>query len=175
MNVSSQGRAHGRLPRLAVHAEYIKDFSIRNPCAPQSLAHQSLVPQSLPPPLAPCIQPTVNVQVDVSARPLSAVDVEVELRLDGECSEPVGTRAVRYRFVLAYAGIFGTQEIPRESLHSVVMIEAPRLLFPAAREIVAFMVGSAGFPPLLIEPVDFAELYQRRAVREAAPAGRPVH
>jgi len=169
MTASSQGHAYGRLPRLTVHAEYVKDFSFRNPCAPQSLAPRSVAPRSL----APSIRPMASVQVDVSARPLSAVDVEVELRLDGECSEPAGARAVLYRFVLAYAGIFGTREIPRECLHSVVMIEAPRLLFPAAREIVAFMVGSAGFPPLLIDPVDFAALYQRRSVHEAAPAARP--
>lgn len=169
MTASSQGRTCGRLPRLAMHAEYVKEFSFRNPCAPHSLALQSPAGQS---PATP-IQPAVTLQVQVSARPLSAIDVEVELRLDGECSEPVGARAVLYSFVLAYAGIFGTQEIPRESLHSVVMIDGPRLLFPAAREIVAFMIRSSGFPAFLIDQVDFAALYQQRMVQVASAAGQP--
>jgi preprotein translocase subunit SecB len=161
---SSQGRAYDRLPRLAVRAEYVKDFSFRNPYAPQSPAL--------------CAQPALALHVDVSARPLSAVDVEVELRLEGEFGEPAG--AVLYRFGLAYAGIFGTQDVPRECLHSAVMIEGPRLLFPAARDIVSFMVRSAGFPAILIDPVDFAALYEERAAahqqkvaQQATPSGLP--
>jgi preprotein translocase subunit SecB len=157
MTASSNGRGYSRLPRLAMIAEYVKDFSFGNPSAPQSLA--------------PPRQPMANLQVNVSARPLSAVDVEVELRLDGEYSELGGP--VLYRFALAYAGIFGTMGIPRESLHLVVMTEGPRLLFPAAREIVAFMIRSAGFPAVPIEPVDFAALYQCRTAPVAGPVAAP--
>ena len=66
--------------------------------------------------------------------------------------------------------------MPAESLQPVVMIECPRLLFPFAREIIATAVRNGGFPPLLLEPIDFVSLYrQRLAAAQASPPSQPVN
>jgi preprotein translocase subunit SecB len=67
-----------------------------------------------------------------------------------------------FAFDLTFAGVFRVQNVPKESLQPLVMIECPRLLFPFAREIVATAVRNGGFPPLLLDPVDFVSLYQQR-------------
>ncbi len=139
------GPAPGNQPQLNVLAQYIKDFSFENPNAPQSF--QS--PQ----------QPGINIQINVAAQPLSDTDVEVTLKIEGR-AEALGN--TMFAFDLLYAGAFRLQNIPQENLHPLMMIECPRLLFPFAREIIASAVRDGGFPPLLIDPVDFVSLYRQR-------------
>ena len=67
-----------------------------------------------------------------------------------------------FSFDLAYAGVFRVVNVPPENLHPLIMIECPRLLFPFARQIVADAVRNGGFPPLFIDPIDFAALYRER-------------
>jgi preprotein translocase subunit SecB len=94
-------------------------------------------------------------------------NVEVVLKIDGK-AETAGT--VLFNFELTYAGIFRIQNVPQENFHPVVMIECPRLLFPFAREIIATAVTNGGFPPLLLDPIDFVNLYrQNLAQSQAAP------
>jgi preprotein translocase subunit SecB len=69
--------------------------------------------------------------------------------------------------------VFRIQNVPQESIHPVLMIECPRLLFPFAREIIATAVRNGGFPPLLLDPVDFVGLY-RQKMSELQPAGAPA-
>ena len=138
-------------PRLNVLAQYIKDFSFENPNAPQSLS--------------PGQQPSINIQINVNARPLAQTDVEVELKLDGK-AEAGGS--VMFAFELCFAGVFRIEHVAPDSVQPLIMIECPRLLFPFAREIVASAVRNGGFPPLLIDPVDFAGLYRQR-VAEVQP------
>ena len=64
--------------------------------------------------------------------------------------------------------MFRIQNVPQESLNAVVLIECPRLLFPFAREIIATTVRNGGFPPLLLDPVDFVGLYRQQHERRAA-------
>jgi len=101
--------------------------------------------------------------------PLAPTDYEVSLRLEGRAE---GAEAsVLFAFDLTYSGLFRVQNIPEEQIHPVLMIECPRLLFPFAREIVATSVRNGGFPPLMLDPVDFAALYQQRmAQMQAQPA-----
>lgn len=132
-------------PRLNVLAQYIKDFSFENPNAPRSLS--------------PGPQPSINIQINVNAKPLSETDVEVELKLDGKADSG---GAVMFAFELSFAGVFRIEHVAPENVQPLVMIECPRLLFPFAREIVASAVRNGGFPPLLIDPVDFAGLYRQR-------------
>jgi preprotein translocase subunit SecB len=132
-------------PQLHVLAQYIKDFSFENPNAPKSLN--------------PGQQPAVSLQINVSANPLPASDVEVELKLEGK-AEAAG--AVMFSFDLAYAGVFRIQNVAQDNMHPLIMIECPRLLFPFAREIIATIVRSGGFPQFLIEPIDFVALYRQR-------------
>lgn len=134
-------------PSLNALAQYTKDLSFENPNAPRSLGPQE---QS----------PNISISVNVNATPLSDTDFEVELTLEGRAGEAPN---VLFSFDLVYCGIFRLQNIPQDSMHAVVMIECPRLLFPFARQIVADAVRGGGFPPLFIDPIDFAALYRQRA------------
>jgi preprotein translocase subunit SecB len=141
-------------PQLNVVAQYIRDFSFENPNAPQSFAPQQ--------------QPAINIQINVNAKPLAETDVEVELKLEGK-AEAGGS--LLFSFDLSYAGIFRVQNVPQENMGPLMLIECPRLLFPFAREIIATASRNAGFPPLLIDPVDFVGLYRQKAAQMGqAPA-----
>lgn len=155
MTTTNGGQATPQ-PQLNVVAQYIKDFSFENPNAPQSLNLGQ--------------QPQINIQINVNAKQLSASDAEVALKLEGKAE--TGGNLV-FSFDLEYAGIFRIQNIPPESMNPIVLIECPRLLFPFAREIVANMVRNGGFPPLLLDPVDFVALYRKR-VAELQPASAPT-
>ena len=133
--------------QLNVLAQYIKDFSFENPNAPRSLTPQQT-------------QPAINIQINVGVQQLAQTDYEITLNLEGK-AENAGT--VLFAFDLTFAGVFRVQNVPAETLQPIVMIECPRLLFPFAREIVATSVRNGGFPPLLLDPVDFVALYQQRA------------
>lgn len=145
-NATNGGPPPENPPQLNVLAQYIKDLSFENPNAPRSLSPAQQ-------------QPQLNIQINVNAKPIADNDVEVELKLEGK-AEATGT--VMFSFELIYAGVFRIQNVPQENLHPVMMIECPRLLFPFAREIIASTVRNGGFPPLLIDPVDFVGLYRQR-------------
>ena len=133
-------------PSLSVIVQYSKDFSFENPNAPQSLMQQQQ-------------QPQIGVQINVNPRQLSTTDYEVELKLEGK-AELTGT--VLFAFDLNYAGVFRLMNIPQENLCPLLMIECPRLLFPFAREIISTAISNGGFPPLMLNPIDFVGLYQRK-------------
>ena len=143
-------------PQLNVVAQYIKDFSFENPNAPQSLTTGT--------------QPQIAIQINVAAKPLSETDIEVTLKLDGKAEN---NGSLLFRFELEFAGVFRIQNVPQESLNAIVLIECPRLLFPFAREIIATTVRNGGFPPLLLDPVDFVGLY-RQKMSEMQAAGAPA-
>ncbi len=150
------GAAPAEGPQLNVVAQYIKDLSFENPNAPQSLQIQQ--------------QPQIGIQINVNATPLSDTDIEVSLRLEGKAETG---EQVLFAFELDFAGVFRIQGVPQESLQPVVLIECPRLLFPFAREIVAATVRNGGFPPLLLDPVDFVALYRQR-VAATQPSDQPA-
>ena len=139
-------------PQLMVLGQYVKDLSFENPNAPASLSQTS--------------QPQINISVNVTAKPLSETDAEVELRLEGK-AEAAGT--IMFNIELVFAGVFRIQNVPQEQLQPIMLIECPRLLFPFAREIVATAVRNGGFPPLMLDPIDFVALYQQRMAEVAAP------
>jgi preprotein translocase subunit SecB len=133
-------------PQLSVVAQYIKDFSFENPNAPQSLAPATT-------------QPQISIQINVTAKPMTDGNFEVALKLDGKAES---NAKLLFGFELEFAGVFRIQNVPQESLNAVVLIECPRLLFPFAREIIATAVRNGGFPPLLLDPVDFVSLYRQK-------------
>ena len=150
-----QSAAQDMQPQLTVVSQYIKDFSFENPNAPQSLT----VRQE---------QPQIGIQINVGAKPLSDTDIEVMIKLEGKAE--AGTTLL-FRFELEFAGVFRIRNVPQESMNPVVLIECPRLLFPFAREIIATTVRNGGFPPLLLDPVDFVSLYrQKMAQAQPTPA-----
>ena len=145
-------------PTLNALAQYAKDLSFENPNAPRSLQPQQQGPQ-------------INIQVNVNAKQLAEEDFEVDLRLEGDAK--IGTE-VLFAFELTYSGIFRLRNIPQDQMHPAVMIECPRLLFPFAREIVANSVRDGGFPPLMLDPVDFVSLYRQNMERQAAAQGAQI-
>lgn len=152
---TQNGTPDPKAPSLNVLAQYVKDLSFENPNAPNSLG-------------APQGQPDVNLQINVNARPVQGTDFEVELKVEGSATVNGSTL---FAFDLTYGGIFRVQNVPEQSLQPVVLIECPRLLFPFARQIVADAVRNGGFPPLMIDPVDFAALFQQRMGAEAQRMG----
>ena len=148
--------AENKAPAINVLAQYAKDLSFENPNAPRSLAPRQTSPQ-------------IEINVNVNARKVGDTDFEVELAIQGQAKDG---ETLIFRVDLSYGGVFRILNIPEEHLHQVVMIECPRLLFPFARQIVADSVRNGGFPPLMIDPVDFAALYQARAQEAAANQGQ---
>jgi preprotein translocase subunit SecB len=157
MSTTNGGPSADTAPQLSVVAQYIKDFSFENPNAPQSLASSQE-------------QPQIGIQINVNANPLSETDIEVALKLDGRAESAGG---VLFSFELEFAGVFRLRNIPQDALNMMVLIECPRILFPFAREIVATTVRNGGFPPLLLDPVDFAALY-RQKMAQMQPGQAPV-
>jgi preprotein translocase subunit SecB len=141
-------------PALGVLAQYVKDLSFENPGAPRSLVQGGQAPN-------------IQIQVNVNARGLSEQDVEVELKIEGQAGEGAETM---FRFDLLYAGVFRIQGVPAETRTPLILIECPRLLFPFARQLISDAVRNGGFPPLLIDPIDFAALYRQRLAKEAGTA-----
>ena len=149
---STEEQPLGGAPAFGVLAQYVKDLSFENPGAPRTLVQQGGAPN-------------IQISVNVNARGLSEQDVEVELKIEGQAGEAANTS---FRFDLVYAGVFRIQNVPQDQRTPLVLIEAPRLLFPFARQLISEAVRNGGFPPLLIDPIDFAALYRKRLANEAA-------
>ena len=144
----------GEAPSLNVLAQYIKDLSFENPHAPHSLRPREN-------------QPEINININVNANPLSETDFEVELKLEAGAGEGADTM---FNVELIYAGVFRLTNMPEEAVAPAILIECPRLLFPFARQVVADSTRNGGFPPLMIDPVDFAALFQQRMAEEQVKA-----
>ena len=131
---------------IAVLAQYLKDLSFENPRAPKSL-------------MAGQPAPDVSVHIDVkTGTAAEGVDeVVLTLRIEAKAGEDTV-----FLVEAAYAGLFQLTGVPPEHHQPVLLIEGPRLLFPFVRNIVADAIRTGGFPQLLINPIDFAELYHRQ-------------
>ncbi|MEO1197797.1 MAG: protein-export chaperone SecB [Pseudomonadota bacterium] len=139
--------AQAKPPAVSVTGQYIKDLSFELPGAPQSLLD---LKGQMPP---------MNLQIAVQVKPVSETDYDVELKVEargGDEAKPV------FNLELVYAGLFKIENVSTQQLHPFVHIECPRMLFPFARQIIADTVGSAGLPPIMLQPIDFAGLYRQR-------------
>ena len=137
-------------PSMNIVGQYLKDLSFENPNAPQSLALQDG-------------QPEINISVNVNAKNLAPTDFEVELHIEAEAKHQGNTV---FAAELLYAGVFRLENIPEEAIHPVVLVECPRMIFPFARQILADATRNGGFPPLLLDPIDFAGMYQQRVEQQ---------
>lgn len=145
---------NGASAQLIVNAQYIKDLSFENPRAPHSLMQQKEPPE-------------VQLGVDVKAQALGQDIYEVVLTVNANAK--TAGEAV-FVAELAYAAVVTVRNASPEKLPALLLVETPRLLFPFARSIVAAATREGGFPPLLLHPVDFAELLRRQqAVQAASP------
>ena len=141
-------------PRLAILTQYVKDLSFENPKAPYGLQ-----------PGAP--RPEIQINVDVQASQLAAEQYEVNIQLNIQArsgEEPV------FLIELTYGGVFGLANIEPEHVQPLLLIECPRLLFPFARRVVADCSRDGGFPPLMIDPIDFVALFRRRVADQGGQA-----
>lgn len=151
--------AAGGNPTLNVLAQYVKDFSFENPNVPQTLAGSAK-------------NPSIAININVNARGMSATDYEVSINLEAKATD--GETTV-FNVEIDYAGIFRIQNVPQENLQAVVLIECPRMLFPFARQIIADATRNGGYPPLMVDPIDFAALFrQRLADQQKAAAASPA-
>jgi len=137
--------------QLIVNAQYLKDFSFESPRTPQTLLSQREAP-------------AVTLNVDVKARSLGPEVYEVVLTIGAEARQ--GDDPV-FLVELAYAAVVTVRQAPPDLVPLFVFVETPRLVFPFARAIIANATRDGGFPPLLINPVDFAELFRREHARAA--------
>jgi preprotein translocase subunit SecB len=145
----------GTQPSMRILGQYLKDLSFENPNAPQALTPQ----QS---------QPDINIAVNVNARNIAPTDFEVELHLDAKATSE---GKVMFASELLFAGVFRMENFPANMLHAAVLIECPRMLFPFARQILADATRNGGFPPLMLDPIDFAGMYQKR-MQQQKPAAQ---
>ncbi|MEQ1753554.1 MAG: protein-export chaperone SecB [Micropepsaceae bacterium] len=144
-----QGAA-GNAAQIQVLAQYVKDLSFENPAAPMSLQGQ---------------KPALEVGVDVQARGLGVDQYEVLVRIRADAKSANQTVFV---CEVTYAGVFMLKNITPENVQPVLLIECPRQLFPFARRVVADLTRDGGFPPLLLDPIDFMTLYRAQAAQQKA-------
>lgn len=144
-------------PQIGVNAQYVKDLSFENPRAPYVFSTKD--------------QPQVQVNVDVGAQPLGPDMYEVSVLVNATAKTGQETAFV---VELTYAGLFTVKGVPPEHLGPVLLVECPRLLFPFARQIIADATRDGGFPPLLVAPIDFAQLYMRSRQAQASGPSSPV-
>ncbi len=151
-NITAPAPTPGSQPSMRILGQYLKDLSFENPNAPTSLTPQTK-------------QPDINISVNVNARNLGTADFEVELHIDAKAS---AEGKVIFAADILYAGVFRMENFPENLLHPAVLIECPRMLFPFARQILADATRNGGFPPLMLDPIDFAGMYQKRMQTQAA-------
>ena len=155
-NAGGNGADDNGQPQVSILAQYVKDLSVENPSAPQVYSWQ--------------VQPQLDVQFNLNVEGAQEGVHEVTLKFDISARSENG---VHFVVDLSYGGLFALRNIPQEALPPFLMIEAPRLLFPFARQVISDAVSSTGFPPLMLDPIDFASAYmaQLEAAQQQQAAG----
>ncbi|MCW1383191.1 protein-export chaperone SecB [Novosphingobium sp. KCTC 2891] len=147
-------------PAIGLISQYVKDLSVENPNAPESYQWAE--------------QPEMQVDFNIGARTLGDDVHEIELKINVSSKTSQGTA---FAVELAYGALIGMRNVPDEQAHPFLFAEGPRLVFPFARRIIADAVRDAGYPPLMLDPIDFnglylAQLQQRQEEELAAGAGQ---
>ena len=145
---------NGAQPSLNVLAQYVKDLSFESPGAPNSLRGRDKAPG-------------IAINVNVNANPLSDNQFDVNLTLNAKASFD---KEVLFNVELVYGGVFSVSGFPQEHMLPILFIECPRLLFPFARQIIAEATRNGGFPPLMLDPIDFAQMFQQKMAEDQAAA-----
>ncbi len=143
-------------PQVATIAQYIKDLSVESPSSPQAFQWQA--------------QPQLDVQFNIAVEKVADEVHEVVLKIEIAARSEQG---VHFLIDLSYGGLYGLRNIPDDALQPFLLIEAPRLLFPFVRQIICESSQNTGFPPLLLDPIDFGAAYmaQLQAAQGEAPEG----
>ena len=154
------GNAPAAGPPLQVRiaGQYIKDLSFENPNV------RKLIDGSGD-------KPTLRVDVNVNATKMADRIFESAIEFKAEATSKTG---VIYDLEVTYAGLFEIQSIPQEALEPFLLINCPSLLFPFLRRLVADITREGGFPPLLLDPIDFAGLFVQRQQQASAQGVKPA-
>lgn len=144
-------------PQVGLIAQYVKDLSFENPNAPAVYQWQG--------------QPNIDVQFNIGSQSLGDDVYEVALKIEVKAAS---ADKVAFQVELLYAGLFGIRNVPDEQIQPFLFAEAPRILFPFARRVVADTVRDGSFPPLMLEPIDFGALYVAQLQQQAVAAGEPA-
>lgn len=150
----STGQSARKPPHLRVVGQYIKDLSLENPHAPQSM-------QALQKP------PAVEIEMEVGTRQLGDRTFESVINFSGKATND---GKLLYNVEMSYAGCFELENVPEESLQLVLLVNCPTLIYPFMRRIIADVTRDGGFPPLMLDPIDFMALYNQNVARPAAKA-----
>jgi preprotein translocase subunit SecB len=142
-------------PGIRILAQFIRDLSFENPHAPESLRGGTA-------------QPQIDLGVEMNARSREDGFFEVDLKLSAKASREEGAVFV---VELLYGGVFQIAGVAAEDLEPVLLIECPRYLFPFARKIIADVTSDGGYPPFMLDPIDFAGVYTARKAQEAEQVG----
>lgn len=158
MSDENQGSAEAQantIPSMNMIGQYIRDLSFENPGAPGSI-------------MVGGTNPAFNVSISVAVKKQADDIFAVELTLNAKANREA---VVLFNVELVYGGVFRLKNIPEAQLSQLLMIECPRLIFPFARQVLASVTQQGGFPPLMMEPVDFAAIYRQNLQALAAQQG----
>ena len=155
-NPEGNGEAQASGPQAATIAQYIKDLSAESPSSPQVFQWQT--------------QPSLDVQFGIGGSKVADDVHEVTLKIDLTAKSDSGTHFI---IDLSYGGLFAFRNFPDEAISPFLLVEAPRLLFPFARQIIAESVQNLGFPPVLLDPIDFGSAYMAQMEAQQQVQGQP--
>ena len=152
----AQDGGAGEGPQMRVLAQYVKDFSFENPMAAAAARASET-------------QPLIDMGVEVKSRPVGvegdAFEVDLRIKVDAKRGEePL------FLVDLVYSGLFQMMNVRPDEMEPLLWIECPRLLFPFARQIIADATRNGGFPPLMLDPIDFAQMFQQKIAEEQTKA-----
>jgi preprotein translocase subunit SecB len=145
--------AAGNEIQITILGQYIKDLSFENPTPAQTIQKLSTE------------QPSMNINVNLNAQQVGEDIYEVDLKVTATAQSNEETAFVAE---LLYSGLFGIKNLPENQLQPFLMVEAPRQIFPFARRILSDVTRDGGFPPLMLEPIDCAGLYQQQLAQANA-------
>jgi len=146
-------------PAIGLLAQYVKDLSFENPNSPAVYQQQA--------------QPNIDVQFNIAVTQPGEDVHEVAMKIEIRAETDAGMTL--FAVELLYAGLFGARNVAEDQLRPFLYGEAPRLLFPFARRVVAEAVRDGNFPPLLLDPIDFSALYLAQAAQaDQLAAGEPA-
>jgi preprotein translocase subunit SecB len=151
------GNGEDSQPQVGMVAQYVKDFSFENPNAPAVYNWQA--------------QPQIDVQFNIGTQPVAEDLHESALRIEITAT---GAEGIAFKLELLYGGLFALKNVPSEAIPGFLLGEAPRLIFPFARRVVADAVRDGGFPPLMLDPIDFNALYFSQLEQQTAAMGEPA-
>ncbi len=134
------------MSHIKIISQYIKELQFNLPSAPQAF-------------LNPRDKPNILISIDIDVQKIAEETFEVTLKIAADAtneSDPL------FNCKVAYCGLFSLQKIEGEMLEQILLIYCPNLLFPYLRRIMTNATSDAGLAPLMLDPIDFADLYNRR-------------